>query len=162
MTPIREICTRLSTSDAVVEAANFNAPGQVVLSGHRLAVERAITACQEAGARRAVALDVSVPVHSSLMEPIVETYAEALAMATFSAPEIPVVNNVDAKVETEPDLIRDALKRQLVSPVRWTEGILWAMEQGMAAQVEMGPGKILTGLLKRIDKAATGFITGES
>ena len=154
---IREICTRLSTPDAVVEAANFNAPGQVVLSGYRAAVEQAVAACQEAGARRAMVLDVSVPAHCSLMEPIVEEYAEALKSAPFATPEIPVINNVDVRSETEPQRIRDALRRQLVAPVRWTESIRWFAGQGMAAQLETGPGKILTGLLKRIHRTATGY-----
>ena len=153
---VRDLCTQASSPDAVVEAANFNAPGQVVLSGHRQAVEAATEACKEAGARRAMLLDVSVPAHSSLMRPAAERYAEALEAAGFTSPEIPVVNNVDVSVETDPARIQDALQRQLYSPVRWTESILWAMEQGVDVQVEMGPGKILTGLSRRIDKSLQG------
>ena len=154
---VREICTQTSSSDAVVEAANFNAPGQVVLSGHRPAVERAAEACREAGARRAMLLDVSVPAHSSLMRAAVDRYAEALEAAEFASPGIPVVNNVDVQTETDPASIQDALKRQLYSPVRWTESILWMMKQGVNLQIEMGPGKILTGLGRRIDKSMRGL-----
>lgn len=152
-----EICAQTSSPDSVVEAANFNAPGQVVLSGHRPAVERATEACREAGARRAMLLDVSVPAHSSLMQAAVDRYAEALEAVEFADPEIPVVNNVDVRVETDPASIRDALKRQLHSPVRWAESILWMTGQGVDLQIEMGPGKILTGLGRRIDKSMRGL-----
>ena len=154
---VREICAQVSSLDAVVEAANFNAPGQVVLSGHRAAVERATEACREAGARRAMLLDVSVPAHSSLMQGMIDHYAEALEAAEFASPEIPVINNVDVRAETDPGRIRDALKRQLYSPVRWTESILWMTEQGVDLQIEMGPGKTLTGLARRIDKSMRGL-----
>ena len=154
---VREICMRLSMPDAVVEAANFNSPGQVVLSGHRVAVEQAVEACREAGARRAMLLDVSVPAHSSLMHPTVDRYLGALEAVEFLPPEIPVINNVDVLAEATPERIRDALKRQLYSPVRWTESILWLAGQGVGAQVEMGPGKVLTGLLRRISKSMRGL-----
>lgn len=154
---VREICTQVSSPDAVVEPANFNAPGQVVLSGHRPAVEQAAEACREAGARRAMLLDVSVPAHSSLMHAAVDRYAEALEAAEFTRPEIPVINNVDVRAEADPARIRDALKRQLYSPVRWTESILWMTGQGVNLQIEMGPGKILTGLGRRIDKSMRGL-----
>ena len=154
---VRDICARMSSSDAVVEAANFNAPGQVVLSGHRPAVEQAAEACREAGARRALLLDVSVPAHSSLMRVAVAPYVDALEATEFANPEIPVVNNVDVRAETDPDRIRDALQRQLYSPVRWAESILWMTEQDVDLQIEMGPGKILTGLARRIDKSMHGL-----
>ncbi len=154
---VREVCGQVSVSDAVVEAANFNAPGQVVLSGHRVAVEQAVEACKEAGARRAMLLEVSVPAHSALMRPAAERYAEALEAVDFVTPETPVVNNVDAGMESDPVRIRDALARQLYSPVRWTESILWMMGQGIHMQVEMGPGKILTGLARRIDRSLSGL-----
>ena len=154
---VRDVCAQISSPDAVVETANFNAPGQVVLSGHRSAVEKATEACQEAGARRAMLLDVSVPAHSSLMRPAVDHYAEALEAVEFTRPEISVVNNVDVSVETAPERIRDALKRQLYSPVRWTESILWMAEHGVDIQIEMGPGKILTGLSRRISKSVRGL-----
>ena len=114
-------------------------------------------ACREAGARRAMLLDVSVPAHSSLMHPVVDRYLGALEAVKFSPPEIPVINNVDVLAEAAPERIRDALKRQLYSPVRWTESILWLAGQGIGAQVEMGPGKVLTGLLRRISKSMRGL-----
>ena len=154
---VRDICARISEPGAVVEAANFNAPGQVVLSGHRPAVEQAVEACREGGARRAMLLDVSVPAHSSLMRAAVADYAQALGEANFSTPAIPVVNNVDVAIESEPARIRDALSRQLHSPVRWTESILWLAQQQVRLQVEMGPGRILTGLARRIDKSMQGL-----
>ena len=154
---VRDICDEISSSDAVVEAANFNAPGQVVLSGHRPAVEQAIEACQQAGARRAMLLDVSVPAHSSLMRTAVERYSEALEETEITTPKIPVINNVDARAETDPVRIRAALRRQLCSPVRWTEIVLGILKQGVTLQVEMGPGRILTGLARRIDKSARGL-----
>ncbi len=153
----REICARISLPNAVVEAANFNAPGQVVLSGHRQAVERAAKACQEAGARRAVLLDVSVPAHCGLMRAAVDQYAEALDATAFARPKIPVVNNVDARVEEDPVRIRDALRRQLFSPVRWTDSVREMMTRGVSLQIEMGPGRILTGLARRIDKSMRGL-----
>lgn len=154
---VHKICAQISSSDAVVEAANFNAPGQVVLSGHRPAVEQATEACREAGARRALLLDVSVPAHSSLMRVAVDDYAEALEVTEFTNPQIPVVNNVDVQAEADPVRIREALQRQLYSPVRWAESILWMTEQGVDLQIEMGPGKILTGLARRIDKSMRGL-----
>lgn len=154
---VRDVCARISSPGAVVETANFNAPGQVVLSGHRAAVERAAEACREAGARRALLLEVSVPAHSSLMRPAVDRYAEALEAVAITRPEIPVVNNVDVRAETAPARIRDALKRQLYSPVRWTESILWMAERGVDLQIEMGPGKILTGLSRRISQSMRGL-----
>ena len=154
---VRAICTRLSSPGAVVEAANFNSPTQVVLSGHRLAVEQAVEVCREAGARRAMLLDVSVPAHSCLMRQAAERYAAVLDEVEIAAPGIPVVNNVDVLTETDPRRIRDALERQLYSPVRWTESILWLLDQGAAFQVEMGPGKILMGLSRRISQTIRGI-----
>ncbi len=154
---VREICARRSLSEEVVEAANFNAPGQVVLSGHRGAVEAAAAACREAGARRAVLLDVSVPSHSSLMQTAAESFAAALSAAPFAPPHTPVFNNVDACAETEPERIRKALVRQMHSPVRWSDGILEIIRQGATMLLEFGPGRVLTGLNRRIDKAAAGM-----
>lgn len=153
----REICARLSMPDAVVDAVNFNAPGQVVLSGHRQAVEAAAAACREAGARRAVMLDVSVPSHSSLMQPAAESFKADLAAAPFAAPHTPVLNNVDVRAEAEPERIREALARQLHAPVRWTDGILEIIKQGATVLLEFGPGRVLTGLNRRIDKTVTGM-----
>ena len=152
-----EVCARLRAPGAWVGVANYNAPGQVVLSGHRAAVARAVSACREAGARRAVELAVSVPAHSALMEPAAMEFRAALAAAEFRPPRLPVVNNVDNRVETAPERIRDALARQLHAPVRWRGGIAWLAAQGVEVCVEFGPGKILSGLNRRIDRGLTSL-----
>ena len=146
------VCAELRAPGAWVGVANYNAPGQVVLSGHRAAVARAADACREAGAKRVVELAVSVPAHSALMEPAAEEFRAALAAAEFRPPRLPVVNNVDNRVETAPERIRDALARQLRAPVRWSGGVRWLAAQGVDACVEFGPGKILSGLNRRIDR----------
>jgi len=136
----------------VVSPVNFNSPGQVVIAGQKDAVERAGALCKEAGAKRALPLPVSVPSHCALMKPAAERLAAALAEIEFNAPQIPVINNVDVVAETDPAKIKDALVRQLYSPVRWTEGVEKMSEQGVEKLLEMGPGKVLTGLTKRIVK----------
>ncbi|MCF7360926.1 [acyl-carrier-protein] S-malonyltransferase [Vibrio diazotrophicus] len=136
----------------VVSPVNFNSPGQVVIAGQKDAVERAGVLCKEAGAKRALPLPVSVPSHCALMKPAAERLAAALAEIEFNAPQIPVINNVDVVAETDPAKIKDALVRQLYSPVRWTEGVEKMSEQGVEKLLEMGPGKVLTGLTKRIVK----------
>ena len=136
----------------VVSPVNFNSPGQVVIAGQKDAVERAGALCKEAGAKRALPLPVSVPSHCALMKPAAERLAAALAEIEFNAPQIPVINNVDVAAETDPAKIKDALVRQLYSPVRWTEGVEKMSEQGVEKLLEMGPGKVLTGLTKRIVK----------
>ena len=146
------VCAELRAPGAWVGVANYNAPGQVVLSGHRAAVARAAAACREAGAKRVVELAVSVPAHSALMEPAAAEFRAALAAAEFRPPRLPVVNNVDNRVETAPERIRDALARQLHAPVRWRGGIAWMKAQGVDLCVEFGPGKILSGLNRRIDR----------
>ena len=136
----------------VVSPVNFNSPGQVVIAGQKDAVERAGILCKEAGAKRALPLPVSVPSHCALMKPAAERLAAALAEIEFNAPQIPVINNVDVVAETDPAKIKDALVRQLYSPVRWTEGVEKMSEQAVEKLLEMGPGKVLTGLTKRIVK----------
>ncbi|MGY2573432.1 ACP S-malonyltransferase [Vibrio sp. C8] len=136
----------------VVSPVNFNSPGQVVIAGQKDAVERAGALCKEAGAKRALPLPVSVPSHCALMKPAAERLAAALAEIEFNSPQIPVINNVDVVAETDPAKIKDALVRQLYSPVRWTEGVEKMSEQGVEKLLEMGPGKVLTGLTKRIVK----------
>lgn len=148
---VRAACEQAANGD-VVEAVNFNAPGQVVIAGSAEAVERAIAACKEAGARRAMPLPVSVPSHCALMKPAAEKLAETLNNTNFHAAEMPVINNVDVAVETDPAQIRDALIRQLYSPVRWVETVLALKEQGVIRVYECGPGKVLGGLIKRIDR----------
>ncbi|MZR62035.1 ACP S-malonyltransferase [Alcanivorax sp. DP30] len=151
---VRAACDK-AAEGSVVEAVNFNAPGQVVIAGAADAVERAIGACKEAGAKRAMPLPVSVPSHCALMKPAAEKLAEALNATKFHAAEIPVINNVDVVAETAPEQIRDALVRQLYSPVRWVETIQALKEQGVANVYECGPGKVLSGLIKRIDREIT-------
>ncbi|MCW2474296.1 ACP S-malonyltransferase [Candidatus Symbiopectobacterium sp. NZEC151] len=139
-----------SAEGQVVSPVNFNSPGQVVIAGNKEAVERAGAACKAAGAKRALPLPVSVPSHCALMKPAAEKLAEALKTITVTTPAIPVVNNVDARSETDPDAIRAALVKQLYSPVRWTECVAYVAAQGVDTLLEAGPGKVLTGLTKRI------------
>ncbi|WP_023640136.1 ACP S-malonyltransferase [Dickeya zeae] len=139
----------------VVSPVNFNSPGQVVIAGNKEAVERAGAACKAAGAKRALPLPVSVPSHCALMEPAAHKLAQALEAVTFNAPQVPVVNNVDVRAESAPQAIRSALVRQLHSPVRWTECVEYIAAQGVSTLVEVGPGKVLTGLTKRIVDSLT-------
>lgn len=147
---VREACAE-GAQGGVVEAVNFNAPGQVVIAGDAAAVDRAIEACRARGARRAMPLAVSVPSHCALMRPAAERLAEALDKVNFHLPEVPVLNNVDVMQEREPARIRDALVRQLHSPVRWVEIVQALGAQGVTRAGECGPGKVLAGLVRRID-----------
>ncbi|WP_192458668.1 ACP S-malonyltransferase [Musicola keenii] len=139
----------------VVSPVNFNSPGQVVIAGDKAAVERAGAACKAAGAKRALPLPVSVPSHCALMEPAARRLEEALKVITFNVPQIPVVNNVDVRTETTPEAIRSALVRQLHNPVRWTGCVEFMASQGVEHLIEVGPGKVLTGLTKRIVDSLT-------
>ncbi|WP_210522701.1 ACP S-malonyltransferase [Pantoea ananatis] len=139
-----------SAQGQVVSPVNFNSPGQVVIAGNKEAVERAGAACKAAGAKRALPLPVSVPSHCALMKPAADKLALTLENITFNAPAVPVINNVDVKAEMDADAIRHALIRQLYSPVRWTESVEAMAAQGVTQLIEMGPGKVLTGLTKRI------------
>ena len=151
---IAQACEESAQGD-VVSPVNYNSPGQVVIAGEKNAVERAAAACKAAGAKMAVALPVSVPSHCALMKPAADKLAQALAEITFSAPVINVINNVDVAMPTESQDIKDALVRQLYCPVRWSETVSFMAEQGINQLVEMGPGKVLTGLTKRINKAVS-------
>jgi [acyl-carrier-protein] S-malonyltransferase len=146
-----DVCAR-AAEGGVVEAVNFNSPGQVVIAGETAAVDRAVALASEAGARRSVKLPVSVPSHCRLMEGAAARLAERLAGVTVQAPSIPVIHNVDADVHGEPDAIRAALTAQLHRPVRWVEIVRRMAAQGVTTVVELGPGKVLTGLNKRIEK----------
>ncbi|WP_241648960.1 ACP S-malonyltransferase [Rosenbergiella collisarenosi] len=146
---IRQACEE-SAQGQVVSPVNFNSPGQVVIAGNKEAVERAGAACKAAGAKRALPLPVSVPSHCTLMKPAADKLAVALREITFQQPKVAVVNNVDVKCETDAQAIRDALVRQLYSPVRWTESVEFIAAQGVTQLFEVGPGKVLTGLTKRI------------
>jgi len=136
----------------VVAPVNYNSPGQVVIAGHKAAVERAGEACKAAGAKRALPLPVSVPSHCALMRPAAEQLASDLAALSFKEPAIPVVNNVDVQIASNGDAIKDALIRQLYSPVRWTETIEYFAAQGVTEVLELRAGKVLSGLIKRINK----------
>ena len=134
----------------VVSAVNFNSPGQVVIAGAKAAVERAAALCKEAGAKRALPLAVSVPSHCALMKPAADQLSVSLESITLKAPVVAVLNNVDVKAETDAVAIRNALVRQLYSPVRWTETVEKMGQNGVEVLVEVGPGKVLNGLTKRI------------
>lgn len=140
----------------VVSPVNFNSPGQIVIAGNKEAVERAAILCKEAGAKRALPLAVSVPSHCELMKPAADKLAEKLKTISFQEPQYSVINNVDVKIETSAQAIKDALIAQLYSPVRWTEIVEFMANQGTTLLVEMGPGKVLTGLTKRIIKTLSG------
>jgi [acyl-carrier-protein] S-malonyltransferase len=146
---VAEAC-REAAQGQVVEPVNFNAPAQVVIAGHREAVERAVAAAKAKGAKRALLLPVSAPFHSSLLEPAAQRLASRLAEVPFNAPSIPVVHNVDVDEKRTPDAIRTALARQAASPVRWVETMHAFAHRGVTRVVECGPGKVLAGLTRRV------------
>lgn len=148
---VADACSQAAQGE-VVQAVNFNSPGQVVIAGHKAAVERACEAAKALGAKRAIVLAVSVPSHSSLMQPAADAFAATLAATDIKAPQIRVIHNADVCAHTTPDAIRDALIRQFYKPVRWVETIQYLSQQGITGIVEAGPGKVLLGLNKRIDK----------
>ena len=145
---IRAACAE-SAQGEVAEPVNFNAQGQTVIAGHKGAVERAMEACKAKGAKRAVALPVSAPFHSSLIRPAADKLAARLAELNFVAPQIPVINNVDVAIETDVARIKDALVRQAYNPVRWVETVQKMAGMGVTMVAECGPGKVLAGLTKR-------------
>lgn len=149
---IIDACSEAQMDD-VVSAVNFNSPGQVVIAGHKGAVERAGVLCKEAGAKRVLPLPVSVPSHCALMADAAQKLAIDLEGITFNTPNINVVNNVDVSIETSGEAIKAALIKQLYSPVRWSETVTSLGEQGVTQIVEVGPGKVLQGLVKRINKS---------
>jgi [acyl-carrier-protein] S-malonyltransferase len=144
-------------TDEVVEAVNFNDPAQTVIAGSKAAVDKACEVLKAHGAKRALPLPVSAPFHSSLMKPAAERLKARLASTPLAAPRIPVVNNIEVKVESEPDRIRGALYEQAFGPVRWVECVQAIKARGVATIVECGPGKVLAGLCKRIDAELTGL-----
>lgn len=148
----REVTLSFGTSSAeVVEAVNFNDPGQTVIAGSKAAVEKACDALKAAGAKRALPLPVSAPFHSTLMRPAAEKLRQKLADTAFAAPRIPLVDNIDVAVQADPAAIRDALYRQAFGPVRWVECMQALKARGAQTVVECGPGKVLAGMTKRID-----------
>ena len=140
----------------IVEAVNFNDPAQTVIAGSKAAVEKACEVLKAAGAKRALPLPVSAPFHSSLMKPAAEKLRAALAQTVLAAPHIPVLNNIDVAVQQEADAIRDALYRQAFGPVRWVECVQALKARGITHVIECGPGKVLAGLVRRIDAELTG------
>ncbi len=154
---VRAACAEASIA-GVVEAVNFNAPAQVVIAGAKAAVEKACEVAKARGAKRALPLPVSAPFHSSLLKPASDRLRDYLASVTVSAPSIPVINNVDVAVVSDPVAIKDALVRQAASPVRWVEAVQKMKADGITRVVECGPGKVLAGLTKRID----GDIVGDA
>ncbi|MBL3528230.1 MAG: ACP S-malonyltransferase [gamma proteobacterium endosymbiont of Lamellibrachia anaximandri] len=158
---VRDVCAAAAESQ-VVEAVNFNSPGQVVIAGSKAAVDRACGLAKEAGAKRALPLPVSVPSHCALMKPAAERLAEELQDIAIEKPSIPVLHNVDVAVAADAGVIRIRLAEQLHNPVRWVETIQSISERGIDKIVEAGPGKVLTGLNKRIDRKLTGFAVLDS
>ena len=152
---VREVCIAAAQGE-VVQAVNYNSPGQVVIAGNNAAIERAIEGCKEAGARRAIALSASAPFHSELMKPAAEELAGVLNEVNFAKPTTIVVQNIDAAVHDDPEEIRTKLVKQMYGAVLWTDTVLMMKQIGVATLVECGPGKVLTGLSKRIDKSITG------
>jgi [acyl-carrier-protein] S-malonyltransferase len=148
---------REAAQGEVVEPVNFNAPGQIVIAGHKSAVERAIVAAKARGAKRALMLPVSAPFHSSLLKPAAERLALRLAHVDIQAPAIPVLHNVDVELHATPGEIRDALAQQAARPVRWTETIQALVARGVTDVVECGPGKVLAGLARRIDASLNAY-----
>lgn len=157
---IAKACEQAAQGE-VVSPVNFNSPGQVVIAGNKDAVERAGVLCKEAGAKRALPLPVSVPSHCALMKPAADKLAEKLTEITFNTPKIAVINNVDVIAQTDPELIKQALVRQLYSPVRWTETVEKMAADGVEQLFEMGPGKVLTGLTKRIERSLSAAVVND-
>ncbi|MDF3835298.1 ACP S-malonyltransferase [Cupriavidus basilensis] len=154
---VRAACAEAAATGAgVVEAVNFNAPSQVVIAGNKAAVEKACEMAKARGAKRALPLPVSAPFHSSLLKPASDRLRERMAGMTFAAPSIPLVNNVDVAIVTDPQAIKDALVRQAAAPVRWVECVQKMAAEGVTHVIECGPGKVLAGMTKRIDGNLVG------
>jgi [acyl-carrier-protein] S-malonyltransferase len=141
----------------IVDAVNFNAPGQVVIAGSAAAVDRAIDLCKKAGAKRAMALPVSAPFHTSLMKPAAEQLAELVSSTAFATPTIPVIHNVHAQTETDAERIKALMLEQIYKPVMWVDCITALKQGGASVFAECGPGRVLNGLTKRIDREITSF-----
>ena len=155
---VRAACAQ---AGGVVQAVNFNAPGQVVIAGEKAAVERAMEVCKQKGAKRAMLLPVSAPFHSTLMRPAAEKLKGYLEKVAIQAPKVAVMNNVDVSIESAPARIRDALVRQAASPVRWVETIRTMVDSGVTHIVECGPGKVLAGMVRRIAPGVKSFAAAD-
>jgi [acyl-carrier-protein] S-malonyltransferase len=156
---VAEACKEVQAQEpgTVVEPANYNSPEQTVIAGHSSAVDRAIAKCKEKGAKRAVPLPVSAPFHCSLMAPVQPRLAQVLAAVTFKQPSAPIVANVTAEPNTDPGRIVELLLSQVTAPVRWVESVQRMAISGVDTLIEMGPGKVLSGLARRIEKKLRGF-----
>lgn len=148
-----------SQSQGVVDAVNFNAPGQVVIAGSSAAVEAAMDLCKEAGAKRALPLPVSAPFHTSLMKPAADNLADLVNSVSFSAPQVPVIHNVHAQTESDPETIKALMLEQIYSPVKWVDCVKQLKNNGATTFAECGPGKVLSGLTKRIDREISSLST---
>ena len=155
---ILEACNEASVL-GVVDAVNFNAPGQVVIAGSNEAVERAMEICKVAGAKRALPLPVSAPFHTSLMKPAVDNLADMVNAVTFRSPEVPIMHNVHAQNEQDPQAIKALMIEQIYSPVKWVDCVRQLKQSGVSTLVECGPGKVLSGLVKRIDRELSAVAT---
>ncbi|HET9668574.1 MAG TPA: ACP S-malonyltransferase [Casimicrobiaceae bacterium] len=153
---IAQACAEASQGE-IVEPVNYNGPGQVVIAGHRAAVERAMAAAKARGAKRAMLLPVSAPFHSSLLAPAADRLARRLADVEFASPRVPVVHNVDVTTHDTAAAMRDALARQAASPVRWTETMRYLVAHGVTSVVECGPGRVLAGLARRVDDSLATY-----
>ncbi len=153
---LKAVCAEAAEGD-VVEPANFNSPTQTVIAGHKTALDRACKLAKAKGAKRALPLPVSAPFHSSLLVPASERLAEYMKGLVFSAPKIPVINNVDVAIQNDPEAIKDALVRQVASSVRWVETVQKMGSMGITHIVDCGPGKVLAGMVKRIDGSINGL-----
>ena len=156
-----EQCCKEAESGEIVSAVNYNSPGQIVIAGTSQAVDRAMLLCKEAGAKRAIPLAVTVPSHCLLMKPAADKLEQQLAKLEISTPEITVINNVDVAQETSAEAISSALVRQLYNPVRWSESIKAMQDQGITTIFECGPGKVLAGLCKRLDRNLTALVSND-
>lgn len=143
----------------VVDAVNFNAPGQVVIAGSNAAVEAAMESCKVAGAKRALPLPVSAPFHTSLMKPAADNLADLVNSVNFNVPQVPVVHNVHAQTESDPEAIKALMLEQIYSPVKWVDCVNELKNKGATTLIECGPGKVLSGLSKRIDREITSLAT---
>jgi [acyl-carrier-protein] S-malonyltransferase len=150
---VTDTCNSISSADSFVGGVNFNAPGQVVIAGHADAVDAAVVALKDAGARRAMPLPVSAPFHTPLMQPAADVMQQAFEDASWATPQFPVVSNVDGSLQTDADSIRESLVKQISAPVLWTSCMTTLREGGCTQFVECGPGNVLSGLSKRIDKS---------
>ena len=150
---VSDTCNSISSADSFVGGVNFNAPGQVVIAGHADAVDGAVVALKDAGARRAMPLPVSAPFHTPLMQPAADVMQQAFEDASWATPQFPVVSNVDGSLQTDADSIRESLVKQISAPVLWTTCMATLREAGCTQFVECGPGNVLSGLSKRIDKS---------